>query len=196
MFAPSSPPSSFTAGAPVAPRERIAKATRLIGAFAWLIALLAALPTQAAVFSVGVGAECTHTTIQAAINAAQNNPGADTVRITRSLFYIEQALVLSTAQEVDLVGGFATCKQAASDGVLTDVSGINGAEEPVMRITINSGGLVRLRHLTILRGDEDGAGNGGGIFFRGNGKFGQPSTLQLSKPALVQFTEGSMTVPI
>jgi len=184
MFVLSSSPSSFTAGAPVAPNARITRAARLIGSVAWLIALLAALPTQAATWSVGVGTGCTHTTIQAAIDTAQNNPGADTIRITRSLFYIEQALVLSTAQEVDLVGGFAICNQAASDGVLTDVSGINGAEEPVMRITINSGGLVRLRHLTILRGDEDGTGNGGGIFFRGNG------SLQISDSAITNNIAG------
>jgi len=184
MFVLSSSPTSFTAGAPVAPNARITRAARLIGSVAWLIALLAALPTQAATWSVGVGTGCTHTTIQAAIDTAQNNPGADTIRITRSLFYIEQALVLSTAQEVDLVGGFAICNQAASDGVLTDVSGINGAEEPVMRITINSGGLVRLRHLTILRGDEDGTGNGGGIFFRGNG------SLQISDSAITNNIAG------
>jgi len=148
------------------------------------IALVTIQPAQAATYTVGTGSGCTHSTIQTAINAAQANAGADTVRITRSLFYIEQALVLTTAQEVDLVGGFATCSQAASDGVLTDVSGINGALEPVMRITLNSGGLVRLRYLTILRGDEDGTGNGGGIFFRGNG------SLQISDSSITNNLAG------
>lgn len=180
----SSAPPSFTAGACVAQDARIANARRALRSIVTAIVLIASLPAQAAVFRVGSGPGCTHNSIQTAITAAENSAGADTIRITRSLFYIEQALVLTTSQEVDLVGGFETCAQAASDGVLTDVSGIGGALEPVMRITINSGGVVRLRHLTILRGDEDGTGHGGGIFFRGNG------SLQISDSAITDNVAG------
>ncbi len=178
MFSQSSFAANCASRAGVFHRPAITASMQLGRSVAILVLLLAALPAHAAVYRVGTGPGCTHNSIQNAINAAEANAGADTVLITRSLFYIEQALVLTTSQEVDLVGGFATCNQATSDGMLTDVSGINGALEPVMRITLNTGGLVRLRHLTILGGDEDGAGHGGGIFFRGNG------SLQISDSAI------------
>ena len=41
-----------------------------------------ALPVGAATLTVGAASSgCNHTNIQAEVNAAQNNPGADTVRI-------------------------------------------------------------------------------------------------------------------
>ena len=127
---------------------------------------------QAAVFTVGtpVGAgQCTHGTIQSAFNAAESSAGADTVRLTRSLTYEPEANSINTSQELTVEGGYATCTQAATDGLKTVVSGAGGATEPVFRITVNTGGIVRLRLLTISGGDEDGAGRGGGIYFRGNG---------------------------
>lgn len=126
----------------------------------------------AAVFTVGnpVGpGQCTHGTIQSAFNAAESNPGADTVRLTRSLTYEPEANSISTNQELTVEGGFATCTQATADIQKTIVSGVGGATEPVFRITVNTGGSVRLRRLQISGGDEDGSGRGGGIYFRGNG---------------------------
>ena len=40
----------------------------------------------------------------------------------------------------------------------------------MLRITANTGGLIRLRALNVRGGDEDGGGYGGGIYFRGNGR--------------------------
>ena len=134
-----------------------------------VIALSTLQPARAAIYVVGADAGCTHATLQAAINAAEANAGADTVRVTRSASYVQQALVLTTAQQVELVGGFATCSQATSDGILTLVNGAGGVTEPVMRITVSTGGVVSLRHLTLSGGDEEDLGYGGGIFFRGDG---------------------------
>ncbi|HEU4665195.1 MAG TPA: hypothetical protein VFS55_14295 [Dokdonella sp.] len=39
----------------------------------------------------------------------------------------------------------------------------------MFRITIATGGLVRMTYLTIQHGDEDGSGKGGGIYFKGDG---------------------------
>ncbi len=122
----------------------------------------------AAIFTVGTGTGCTHGTIQSAIDAANAAPGADTVRVTRSLTYQAQANTISGSENLNLVGGFATCAQAATDNIKTVVSGFGGVPEPVFRITAATGVVVKLRHLTITRGDEDG--NGGGIWFQGNGK--------------------------
>ncbi len=143
-----------------------------VAGFAALVAFGLAVqgrPADAAIFTVGSGAGCTHGTIQSAIAAANANPGADTVRITRSLAYTGVGVQINTAQDLNVVGGFATCDQAATDNIKTTVSGAGGAHEPVFLITADTGSTVKLRHLTITDGDVDGAGKGGGIYFRGDG---------------------------
>ncbi len=158
-----------------------------LAASAALLFLLATASAPAAVFTVGtpVGpGQCTHGTIQSAINAAESSPGADTVRLTRSLTYEPEANSVNTTQELTIEGGYADCT-AAFDGVYTVVSGTGGAAEPVFRISGNTGVLVRLRYLTISGGDEDGAGKGGGIYFRGDG------LLEVSNSNIRQNTAGS-----
>ena len=123
----------------------------------------------AAIFTVGTGAGCTHGTIQSAINAANAAAGADTVRLTRSLTYQPEANTVNGSENLNLVGGFATCTQAATDSIKTVVSGVGGAAEPVFRVTAGTGVVIKLRHLTISGGDEDGSGRGGGINFQGDG---------------------------
>ena len=135
-----------------------------------LIALITwSAEVPAAIFTVGSGAGCTHGTIQSAINSAEANGVADTVRLTRSLTYQPEANVINTSQDLNVVGGFATCTQAATDSIKTVVSGQGGAAEPVFRIFTGTGSIIKLRHLTITLGDEDGGGGGGGIYFEGDG---------------------------
>lgn len=144
-------------------------ATLLLSAAGLLAGLTLAAPVGAAIYTVGIGTGCTHATLQQAINAAEANPGADTIRVTRSQAYSQQAVVINTAQELDLVGGFATCSQATSDGIRTTLSGAGVAQAPVLRITGQTGSVIRLRHLRI----EDGTHlccDGGGIYYTGNGR--------------------------
>ncbi|MEO8673863.1 MAG: hypothetical protein ABI411_21345 [Tahibacter sp.] len=140
---------------------------------------------EAAIFTVGTGAGCSHATIQSALNAAEASPGADTVRLTRSLTYSAQANTINTSQNLNLVGGFATCSQIDTDNIKTGVSGAGGATEPVFRITANTGSIIKLRHLTINNGDEDGTGKGGGIYFRGDG------VLEVIETTITGNTAGS-----
>lgn len=127
---------------------------------------------QAAIFTVGSpsgpGQPCTHGTIQSAISAANSSPGADTIRLTRSLTYQPEANTINTAQELTIEGGYATCTSAA-DTTNTVVSGTGGAPAPVFTITAPTGAWIRLRRLTISGGDVAGAGTGGGIRFVGDG---------------------------
>jgi hypothetical protein len=148
---------------------RVAPRSRVVALFVASAFTLAPLHAYAAIFTVGTGAGCSHGTIQSALNAAEASPGADTVRLTRSLTYSAEADTINTSQNLNLVGGFATCTQAATDNIKTSVSGAGGATEPVFRITANTGSIIKLRHLTITNGDEDGTGKGGGIYFRGDG---------------------------
>jgi predicted outer membrane repeat protein len=140
--------------------------------FAWLAAALIygapCAPALAAILTVGApGTGCNHTTIQAAIEVANDNPGADTIRIARSATWTAQQLVVDTHHEISLVGGYATCTSAAPDGTQTILSGAGGGARPVL--TVRGNGFVFLRNLTIRDGDQAGNDNGGGISFEGGG---------------------------
>jgi predicted outer membrane repeat protein len=143
---------------------------------------------QAAIFTVGTpsgpGQPCTHGTIQSAITAANNSAGADTIRLTRSLTYEPEANTINTGQELTIEGGYATCDQVNSDTTNTIVSGAGGAHAPVFSITAPTGALIHLRRLTIRGGDVDGSGNGGGIFFEGDG------VLEITDSLITQNTAG------
>lgn len=138
--------------------------------FAPLLLVLSPSAVNAATYTVGTGTGCTHPTIQQAVNAAQAAPsGANTIHITRSLSYSAQAVVINTAQELSLVGGFATCTQATSDGNKTTIKGGGASQAPVLRITGQTGSVIRLRDLRI----EDGSNpccDGGGIYYSGTGR--------------------------
>lgn len=123
---------------------------------------------RAAVYSVGAGGSCTHTTIPAALAAAESHPGPDVIHIAYNQSYTAQAIAFTTSQEVELAGGFADCAQSAGNGSYTTIDGSGGAAEPVLRITANTGARVKLAYLAIRGGDEDGS-DGGGVDFRGDG---------------------------
>lgn len=135
-----------------------------------VLAALAAAPwpltAQGAIFTVGspVGpGQCSHGTIASAIAAAEASPGFDTVRLTRSLTYEPEAVTVVTSQDLNIVGGFATCTQTQTDNIPTVVSGGLSTGDKVFRITANGSAIIKLRHLTITGGEE------GGIGFTGTG---------------------------
>jgi hypothetical protein len=140
---------------------------------------------SAAVFTVGSGAGCTHGTIQSALNAASAAPGADTVRLTRSLTYEPEANTINDSQNLNLVGGFATCTQAATDNIKTVVSGSGGAAASVLRVFAGTGVIVKLRHLNLTLGDPGGDVAGGGIYFQGDG------ALEIIESSITNNTAGS-----
>src|SRR5690606_23446674 len=126
-----------------------------------------ALPVGAATLTVGAASSgCNHTNIQAAVNAAQNNPGADTVRISRSAAWAAQAISIDSDDELTLIGGYAECGSANPQGPKTLISGSGGAAAPVL--TIRGNGTTYLRNLDIEDGDNPN-GQGGGIDWRGGG---------------------------
>lgn len=154
-----------------------------IGIAAALLAVLATGPAVAAVLTVGApGTGCNHTNIQAAIEVANDNPGADTIRIARNATWTAQQLVVDTHHEISLVGGYATCTSASPSGPATVLSGAGGDARPV--ITVRGNGFVFLRNLTIQDGDHVNGtsigGQGGGINFLGGG------ILDIADTAIVQ----------
>ncbi len=138
----------------------------------------------AATYVVGSGTGCTHVNLVAALATVASTPGSHTIRVTRSTSYNGVAVSLTTGQTLDITGGFETCAQTAQDTTPTILDGAGGATEPVMRITVNTGGIVRLDRLTIRNGDEDGAGYGGGIYFRGDG------VLEIQRSNITNNTAG------
>jgi len=151
--------------------RRIHVATTVVTAL--LVATGFTSAAHAAIFTVGSpsgsGQPCTHGTIQSAINAANSSPGADTIRLTRSLTYQAEANTIDTAQELTIEGGYATCTQTTPDGTQTVISGAGGATAPVFTINAPSGAWIRLNRLNIRDGDVAGGGTGGGIRFTGDG---------------------------
>ncbi len=151
-----------------------------------LLAGAVAVPEEArsATYVVGAGTGCTHNTLAGALATVAATPGSHTVRVTRSTGHTQIAVSLTTGQTLDITGGFATCAQTTPDTTPTVLDGAGGATEPVMRITVNTGGIVRLDRLTIRNGDEDGAGYGGGIYFRGDG------VLEIQRSNITNNTAG------
>jgi predicted outer membrane repeat protein len=133
-----------------------------------LVAACVGAPAAAATYAVGpIASGCTHVRLQDAVNAAEANPGADTIRMTRQGNWSAQQVVIDTAQDLDILGGFATCASTAPDGTPTTLSGAGGDARPVLRI--RGSGVVRLRNLVIREGDPAGTDSGGGIDFIGGG---------------------------
>ncbi len=118
---------------------------------------------HATIYTVGNGAACSHGTIQSALDAAASHAGADEIRLTRSLTYEPESNTVTTNDDLSIVGGFATCDQATSDGIHTVVSGLGASGTAVFGITANGSSIVKLRHLDIKNGDVGVAFNGDGV---------------------------------
>lgn len=149
-----------------------------------LLLMLASAPSAyASIFKVGTGAGCTHSTIQAAVNAANANAGLDHIIITRSLSYTAQAVKIQQAQPLTINGGYATCADSQPSGERTIVSGAGGSADSVF--TVESGAAeVLFENLFIRDGDESIDYYGGGIDFTGSGN------LTLSNVTLTQNEAG------
>lgn len=136
-----------------------------------LSAILALTPlfahnSHAANFLVGAGPACQFSTIQAAVNAAALNPGADTIRIANAGSYFAEAVTIG-AQNLNIDGAYAACSDATPSGANASISGQGGAAAPVFSIT--GAGVRSFSNLAIVRGDHT-AGEGGGINFDGSGQ--------------------------
>ena len=148
-----------------------------------LLGLAVASPAGASIFKVGTGTGCTHSTIQAAVDAANANPGVDHVILTRSVNYTQQAVKIQQAQPLTVTGGYATCADSAASGARTTVNGAGGSANSVFTVEPGSAEVL-FDNLYITGGDESNNYYGGGIDFTGSG------TLTLSDVTLTQNTAG------
>ena len=148
-----------------------------------LVSLAVAAPASASIFKVGTGTGCTHSTIQAAVNAANANPGVDHIILTRSISYTQQAIKIQQAQPLTVTGGYATCADSAASGARTTVNGAGGSANSVFTVEPGSAEVL-FDNLYITGGDESNNYYGGGIDFTGSG------TLTLNNVTLTQNTSG------
>ncbi len=139
--------------------------TVMLGFAAWVPAI------SATTFTVGTGPNCTHSTVASAVASSEGSAGPDTVRVTRSAAYTQQAISFSVTQEVTITGGFSDCNTNVEDANYTTLSGSGGAAATVMTISGSTGSIVHLRKLTITGGDIASPSSilGGGIYYTGDG---------------------------
>lgn len=154
------------------------------------VALAAGLLTGTAsqatpqLFTVGAADDqfgCTHTSIAAALQAAQlNGPELDYIVVTNSAGYVNQALRI-TNQSVDIRGGFSSCGLSADEDQPFALIGGNGVD-PLLRIEPAAAGEyeVRLGDLRLSGGGSPSV-DGGAIQLR-------PGTLTFVKLVL-SYTE-------
>jgi len=136
---------------------------------------------SAATYRVGGGSGCTHATIQAAVNSAAANAGFDTIRITRSLSYTNQNIVVEAdTAGVEFIGGYADCQANAITSPRTVVSGAGGSAAAVF--SLRGTATVIMVNLEITGGDN--ANGGGGIEI-----IGGPKTVALTD-MLIRSNQG------
>ena len=132
-----------------------------------LAGLSLAASVDAAVYRVGTGSGCTHSSIQAAVDAAHApSSDSDTIRITDSLAYRQQhVLIRGKATWLTLEGGYANCQSIASSGTRALIDGAGGLAASVLVIEDSD---VTLQNLNIIGGDSNDFG--GGIVIAGIGR--------------------------
>lgn len=145
-------------------------ANRFCQTLAFLFCGAIAGSAPAATFLVGTGAGCNFNTIQAGINAAAANPGADVVRISNATTWGPAGVTIGQ-QDVTLDGRFATCTDSVANGNYAQLVGnaVNPDSRPAM-ISVTGSGVRRLIGLQI-RNNVRGLNSGGGaIAYSGSGE--------------------------
>lgn len=130
------------------------------------------------IYTVGAGTRsdnCSFKTIQEAINAAKARPGPDIIYITKWVspgdfggVWSDLALQIDS-QDLEVIGGMTSCWDSppTDPAQKTVLSGRGGAPESILQV--RGGGVVTLRNLEFVEGDEDDSSNGGGVDYAGRG---------------------------
>lgn len=130
------------------------------------INLLVLNPVQANIYTVGVGAGCTHATLDEALSTAAASLGTDQIRLSQTIQYhnIEAQII---SQNIEIKGGYENCQSSDAIGSVS-LEGDGGTPRSVLQI--RGGGIVRLTQLTIAKGDGNDNSDGGGIDYKGSGE--------------------------
>ncbi|WP_395789118.1 hypothetical protein [Aquimonas sp.] len=145
-----------------------------------LLALLTAAPcAQALVLRVGSDVACTHSSLQAALNALQNQPGLHSVLINKGTYAVPDGMVYTPSvvqTGVLLESGYDTCSSGLSGDPTLDAdravfNGSGGSPRSVLDLRLNGRvGTFQMRRIVLTGGDAVGSGvnaYGGGLAIRG-----------------------------
>lgn len=131
-------------------------------------ALAVSAPVHA--FSVGSDPACTHTSIQAAIDAAAaNGPGLDLINIASNQIYAGQSLVVD-GQTIGLRGGYSNCSSLQpTPGQRAIIDGKGNGGRPIIRFDNprDQSSDLQLNDLE-LTGGQVAVGEGGALRAEGN----------------------------
>jgi hypothetical protein len=150
----------------------------------WIIgACLLLNISHAANLSVGTGLSCTHTSMQAALDAIEGLSGDHAIKVQTSTYLVANGLEYkpTVAQGfVRIEGGYANCADLAPSGDPTTDAGrsifdaAGGALRPVLELNIDSSvGSLQIRRIALQNGDASDGANprynaGGGLQVIGN----------------------------
>lgn len=137
---------------------------------AWLAALVISAPATATIYSVGSGADCTHTTFSTALAAAvaDASPGEHTVRIARSDILLADVdySIINPAQNIRIIGGVPNCSTSVpAAGARTVLRRAPGTTRRVLEVSNSSANprrTITLDRLTLQDGNLT-SGFGGGL---------------------------------
>lgn len=157
-------------------RASSARLMRLL--LALLPALLCANGAAAATYAVGTGTGCTHSSLQAALNAAASNAsGLHLIKLPTGTYFVPNGVSLINPQaNINLVGGYASCTATTpTAGARSVIDASGGNEGTAFDIRYEVAGEVRrirLQRIDITGGSgETGIfanPEGGGLELRGN----------------------------
>ncbi len=139
----------------------------LLGQGVGLLALLIfASSVQATIYTVGAGADCTHSSLQAAVAAAvaDTSPGWHEIRLPTGVIVAHDIEIINPAENIRIIGGFSNCSQSQptpGQSTTVDAGGIIG--RPIFRIS-QSGDqtFVALVRLSLIGGRDPAVINAGG----------------------------------
>lgn len=127
------------------------------------LALVAAAPAHALIFRVGTAGDgaCTHS-FPGAIAAANANPGKDFLLLSENW----GGIAVSISDELEIVGGYASCSASTqTPGLRHRIEG-NGASTVLF---VDAGDGLTLRSVEVLNGGNSNLLAGGGIWKNGSG---------------------------
>lgn len=138
-------------------------------AFACAICLFASAAAHA--FSVGNDAACTHTSIQAAIDAAKalGDTAIHTIIVANNASYTGQALV-ADGVSLSIEGGFADCSAPSPNAPPTEILGAGNGGFPVLVVqnfSTDPPRVVKLSNLVLAFGGSTDS-TGGGMRVQGH----------------------------
>ena len=134
----------------------------VVAPIAATLALCLSPAARAAIYRVGGGSGCTHSTIQAAIDAAAATAEADEIRLGATQYNVSGLTIGATGGPLSINGGFASCLAASPTAGQRAVLIGNGSQSVVR---VRSTHTLQLASLDIRQG---AAIEGGGIDIQGS----------------------------